>query len=321
MLRFAKYNQAFILGHYGYSCKSRIAELTFCLMNDYQHYPESRDWKCWRGWKFILILTSAAYIVQIAADIVLGGSFTAIFALSRAGVRHFFLWQFVTYMFLHGGLFHILFNMLWLYFMGRDIEDVLGTARFVFLYIIAGVLGGLLWLCFAGSIGICFGASGAVFGLIGAFGAIFATRRITLLLYFIPINMTGRTLAICAGAITMLMMFDGGRDGVAHLAHLGGGIAGYVYGSWIKARRGYLFGTEWSRWNPFRGGWISRLFSQMRGGSIRLMDPLPEYIPSQGEVDEILEKVARKGMGMLSRWERQVLDRAAKNGVNKQDLD
>lgn len=284
-------------------------------MYDYEYSYRDTGSGASRGWKVILIVTIAAYIIQIAADQITGGAFTRIFALSMGGVRHFFLWQFVSYMFLHGGLFHILFNMLWFYFMGRDIEDVLGTTRFVFLYIISGVLGGLLWLLLAGSRGICLGASGGVFGLIGAFGAIFATRRITLFIFFIPITMTGQTMAICAAVLTLVMMFDGGGSGVAHLAHLGGGLAGYIYGRWVKSTRGYLFGTEWSRWNPFRGNWLTRMRSLMRTKNVKLMDPLPDYVPEKAEVDEILEKVSQRGMGMLTRWERQILERASRNGV------
>ena len=268
------------------------------------------------GCKYLLIVTSAAYLLQLIADRVVLDLYAAVMGLSWAGVSHFWLWQFVTYMFAHGSLFHLLVNMMGLYFLGRDIEDMLGTARFLILYFASGILGGLLWLAFSGGNGLCIGASGGVFGLIGAFGAIFARRRITLLIYFIlPVTMTGRTLAIGAGLLTLFsMMYEmmGDKSGVAHLAHLGGGIGGYIYGWWIKKTKGFLFGTEWSRWTPLRHGSIRAAF---RRRNIRLMDPEPDYRPQQSEVDSILDKVSTNGMDSITQWDRQILDRASRNGV------
>ena len=264
-----------------------------------------------RGCKFILISTFAMYLLQR----VTGDALLDPFALSLTGIKSFRIWQFVTYMFLHGGLIHVLVNMLWFYFMGRDIEDVLGTARFVFLYLLSGVFGGLLWLAAAGSSAHCIGASGGVFGLIGAFGAIYARRRITLFIIVFPLNITGRTLAIGATLVTVFMMAGGEGGSVAHLAHLGGVIAGYIYGWHIKRTKGFLFGTEWSRWRPSLKGWAGDMNARLRRKSIKLMDLDADHIPEQVEVDRILEKVTSSGISSLSDWEKQVLDRASRNGV------
>lgn len=282
------------------------------IMYDYDYSAGGSGFgRLGKGCRVILIATVSMYLLQLIA----GDAFDKLFSLSLGGLKSFQLWQLVTYMFLHGSILHILMNMLWFYFMGRDIEDVLGTARFVLLYLCSGVLGGLLWLAAAGPSASCIGASGGVFGLIGAFGAIFAQRRMTLFIFLIPVNIRGRTLAIGATLLTVIMMAQAGNSGVAHLAHLGGLIVGYVYGWHIKKTKGFLFGTEWSQWTPFSKGWISSVKARMRRKGLKLMDLENDYVPEQIEVDKILEKVSDKGVASLSGWERQILDRASRNGV------
>ena len=88
--------------------------------------------------RFLLIATGITFVAQIAGDLLTGGKFTLLFSLSWAGLKHFFVWQLATYLFLHGGLFHILLNMLGLFFFGQDTERALGTKRFMALYFVCG---------------------------------------------------------------------------------------------------------------------------------------------------------------------------------------
>ena len=271
-----------------------------------------------KGCKILLIATFGAFVLQIIAALMADDTFSELFGLSGDGIRRLHLWQLVTYMFVHSrtSLFHIIFNMLGLYVFGRDVEDMIGTVRFLLLYLICGVVGGLLWLPLAHPMQRCIGASGAVLGLLGTFAAFFPQRKITLLIFFVlPVTLTARTLAIGFAVISLLSAASGAAGGVAHLAHLGGLAAGVAYGWRTKKTKSFMFGTEWSRWNPFERGWWGSAVAKLRRKNIKLMDPDPDYRPEQEEVDRILEKVSTRGMTSLSEWERHVLDRASKNGV------
>lgn len=271
-----------------------------------------------RGCAVLMAVTCAVFILQTAMDMMTDGAFTRDwFGLSLHGLARLRIWQLVTYMFLHGSsIFHIIFNMLGLYVFGREIEEMIGTGRFVFLYLCCGVCGGLLWLALGGAAEVCIGASGGVLGLLGTFAAFFPGRRITLLLFLVvPVTLTARMLAAGYAVISVFSLFTGHNPNVAHLAHLGGGLAGYIYGFRTKRARGFLFGTEWTEWNPFSVRWFRQLRSAVRRRKFRLLDPEPDYVPGRNEIDGILEKISGRGMDSLSRWEKAVLDRAGRNGV------
>jgi membrane associated rhomboid family serine protease len=256
--------------------------------------------------RVLLIATLVVFAVQYIADRSFGGVFTALFGLSRAGILHGAVWQLVTYLFLHGGFWHILMNMFGLVMFGREMEDLLGTRRFCFLYLGCGLLAGLGWLLISASGGPCIGASGAVFGVIGAFAAVFPQRRLTLLLFFVvPVTMTARTMAVTFGLITLMLLFT--TDGnIAHAAHLAGGIAGYVYGrEWV--RRGGWIGID-------RGGglfgWATDLRARWRRRKLRVLSS-EQDAPSPEEVDRLLDKIKAQGIGSLTRRERDALERAS----------
>ena len=142
-------------------------------------------------------------------------------------------WQLLTYGFMHGGFPHLLFNMLALYMFGAPLEYTWGNRRFLtyFLVCIAGA--GLLQLVVAwwsmsqgGQPYPTVGASGGVFGLLLAYGMLFPNQRVMLL--FPPIPMKARTLVIVYGAIELMLGFTGWQPGVAHFAHLGGMLFGWL---------------------------------------------------------------------------------------------
>jgi membrane associated rhomboid family serine protease len=129
-------------------------------------------------------------------------------------------------MFLHGGFWHVLFNMWGLYLFGLVILPVLGTTRFLTLYFLSGVSGGFLWILLNWNArAVLYGASGAVFGVIMAAAMLYPTMRIQLL--FPPIPMTMKTLVIAFAVIEILSELSSGRGGVAHLVHLAGFISAY----------------------------------------------------------------------------------------------
>jgi membrane associated rhomboid family serine protease len=263
--------------------------------------------------RVLLIATLVVFAIQYIVDRSTGGLFTAGFGLSLGGLMRGWLWQPLTYVFLHGGFWHILMNMFGLVMFGREMEDLLGTRRFCVLYLGCGVLAGLGWLLLSGSgAGHCIGASGAVFAVLGAFAAIFPQRELTLLLFFVlPVTMTARTMVITFGLVSLMMLFT--SDGnVAHAAHLAGGVAGYLYGRhWV--RRGGLLGIDVGGGGNGPLGWLTGLRARWRRRKFRVVSSNPAP-PAPSEVDRILDKITAQGMGSLSPRERETLERASRGG-------
>jgi len=138
-------------------------------------------------------------------------------------------WQVLTYGFLHGSLTHLLFNMLGLYMFGSDIERVWGEKRYLFYYltcVISAAIAQLLVTWMMGSAHPTVGASGGVFGLLLAFGMMFPRRTVVLLIP--PIPMPAWLFVTVYGAIELYLGITGTASGVAHFAHLGGMVGGYL---------------------------------------------------------------------------------------------
>ena len=151
-------------------------------------------------------------------------------ALSQYSIVHkFHLWKFVTYLFLHDGFWHILFNMLVLWMFGTDVELYMGTRTFVKFYLFCGIGGGIAHIFFFANPVV--GASGAIYGLLVAFGILFAERVITLLIFFIiPVQMKAKYLILIVfGGSLLMLVFSGSGSEIAHLAHLGGAVCGLIY--------------------------------------------------------------------------------------------
>lgn len=234
-----------------------------------------------------------------------------VFGLSRSGLRSAWLWQPLTYMFLHGGVLHLLFNMIGLFFFGPETERAVGTGRFLALYLGCGILGGMGWVGVSGNPhAVCIGASGAVFGVLGAFAGLFPARPVTLLVFFVlPVTVKARTLALLLGAANLFsLVMEPGQ--IAYTAHLVGGAAGYLYGV-AYFRRLSLSPARW--FADLRWHWLRRRFTVMRPGE---GDPLQADGSGADEgspedVDRILEKIAARGIGSLTPNERDILTRAS----------
>ena len=172
----------------------------------------------------LVIANFVVFLVQMAV----GDEAIARFALWPFG-EYFMPWQIVTYAFLHGGVTHILFNMLGLYSFGADLERVWGAKRFLVYYFTCAITAGLTQLAFSAITGAMYptvGASGAVFGLLLAFALLFPHR--TVLLLFPPIPMKAPIFAVVYGVIELFLGVTGTQEGVAHFAHLGGMAGGFV---------------------------------------------------------------------------------------------
>ncbi len=178
------------------------------------------------------------------------------------------LWQPLTYMFLHGGVGHLVFNMLALWMFGTELERMWGTRFFVRYYLVTGVGAALITVAWALSPlpyaaamyqSVVVGASGAIYGLLLAYGMYFPTRTIYLYLLF-PIQ--ARYFVMLAGAIAFLSSVGSSGSGVAHVAHLGGLVVGYLY---LKGRRGPLDEIKY-RWLKWRLGRSRSKFEVHQGG-------------------------------------------------------
>jgi membrane associated rhomboid family serine protease len=151
------------------------------------------------------------------------GWFTGKIALYSYHSEDFKPYQLVTYMFAHGGFFHILFNMYALWIFGRVLERVWGAKKFLIFYLLCGLAAGLTQMFFAGS---AVGASGAIMGLLAAFAYTFPHTQFYILP--IPVPIKAKYLAAIYAAIDIFGGFSGGSDGVAHFAHLGGLVMGFI---------------------------------------------------------------------------------------------
>lgn len=154
------------------------------------------------------------------------------------GTPYFHTYQFITYMFLHANFEHIFFNMFALWMFGRTLEYELGSKRFLTYYMVCGVGAGVLqllvgWLEYRyGNVGMMalmvptVGASGAVFGLLLAFGVMHPNAVIMLLIP--PIPMKAKWFVVVYGVIELFFGISGRMDGVAHFAHVGGMLWGFL---------------------------------------------------------------------------------------------
>jgi len=141
----------------------------------------------------------------------------------------FMPWQVVTYAFLHGSLLHLAFNMFALYMFGGAIERVFGPRRYALFYfvsVISAAATQLIVAALSGGIYPTVGASGGVFGLLLAYGMYFPHNRVMLL--FPPIPLPARVFVTLYAVIELFLGVTGSQEGVAHFAHLGGMIGGYL---------------------------------------------------------------------------------------------
>ncbi|MBK6489759.1 MAG: rhomboid family intramembrane serine protease [Gemmatimonadetes bacterium] len=212
-------------------------------------------------------------------------------------------WTLVTYMFLHGGLMHIAFNMLALFFFGPRIEGRIGSRPFAILYFASGISGALLSMFFSGSPII--GASGGVFGVMLAFAWYWPDERIFL---WGVLPVPARVLVIGTTAMALFGGFGGAGDGVAHFAHLGGYVGAFLYLRWLERGR-----------KKFR-----QLATAPAASRVPLVTPPPPpsirriddsraidmsvvHEMNRPEVSRIVDKVAGQGLASLTEQERRFL--------------
>jgi len=267
--------------------------------------PELTEWV-----KLLIIANAGVFLLQQ----IVGPRMLYTFGLVPAeAVRGLKLWQFVTHMFLHAGFFHILFNMFMLWMFGSDLERDWGPDTFIRFYLFTGVGAGFThWLTAPNSTVPVVGASGALFGILLAYAMAYPDRMV-LVYFFIPVKV--KHLVLFLGIMNFLaaIQYTGG-SGVAHFAHLGGLLFGYIYIKW--------FGV-----GPWGGGraprlglsGLTRAYRRWRAKRRLRVVYMEEKRRAQrkAQVDRILEKIAREGIDSLTREEREILERES----SPRDLD
>lgn len=221
--------------------------------------------------------------------------FRDLFALSNYGLAHGYVWQFVTYQFMHAGFLHLFLNGWAIYSFGLALEAQLGPRRFFGLMIASGIIGGVLqsavaflWPQYFG--GPVVGASACAFGLVAAFAVLHPDLKLQLLIFFvIPLTLTARNLLI-ASVFIALVGFGLHADNVAHAAHLGGMVAG-----WLAAKKIY----------PRAGRRVTYEFDS----TAEKAEPAPFSVQ---EVDAVLDKISASGIKSLTAKERAILESARK---------
>ena len=237
------------------------------------------------------------------------------FALMPIG-EGFKLWQMITFQFMHGNFSHILFNMLYMWMFGTELENLWGSRKFLIYYLTCGIGAGLTQLflspIFEGAVGPTVGASGGIYGLLMAYAVLFPRRPIYLY-FFIPIPAM-----YLIGFLILIELFSvGDLSLTAHLAHIGGAFIGLIY---ILVERKFNFSLD---------GLIEELLYRRRMKYYKTTDERfkdvefyeieDERISSkkedeidQEEIDRILDKISKYGYQSLTEEEKRILFEASK---------
>jgi membrane associated rhomboid family serine protease len=231
---------------------------------------------------------------------------------------NFQVWQLITYQFLHANFSHILFNMFGLWMFGMEIENIWGSRKFLYFYLLCGVVAGLANLFLPPLLGappaVTVGASGAIYGVLVAFGLFFPNRYI-FLYFFIPVK--AKYLIGFFVILEFFMVNSGGN--VAHLAHLGGALAGFIYilldpKSTIELKSMFRRGSfqQKTPMNPF--GRMTNPFkkkSEIEEADYYDVNNDQRNI-TQADIDEILDKISKSGYQNLTEQEKKILFEASK---------
>ena len=292
--------------------------------------------------KNLLIINGAVFIlyffgqqIQFNSGLTLGDVLTEYLALIPIGglnlangmgqIIHwgFYPWQLITYQFMHGGFWHIALNMFALWMFGMEVENMWGSKKFLTFYLMCGVVAGIFQLIlpplFNEQLAPTIGASGAIFGVLIAFGMMFPNRYIYLW-FFLPIKakylITGFVL------LELFSIPQGGN--IAHLAHLGGAFAGFVY-IMLDRNSSFSFRNIFGRSSYNRSG--GKMFDSLKNSAnifkkkndnveearfYEIKDDKNEPEVTQAEIDAILDKISRSGYQNLSEKEKKILFEASK---------
>jgi membrane associated rhomboid family serine protease len=289
--------------------------------------------------KYLLITNVIVFFIQILTKMFIYGYtvsgyavtydylLSKYFALNPLGggeESYFYPWQLLTYQFMHdtSNIFHLVFNMFFLWMFGMEIENIMGSKKFLIFYLTCGVGAGILQLLvpalFAESVGITIGASGAVYGVMVAYAMYFPDRYL-MFWFLIPV----KAKYMIAFLVVIEFLSVGNQSVVAHMAHVGGALTGFIF--ILLSRR-----NEFSRKNIF-GSFkktsdnFSSSFRKQFGGYNQKEKNVEdatfydinnsnrdEEIITQEQIDDILDKISKSGYQNLTDREKKILFEASK---------
>ncbi|HEV2394810.1 MAG TPA: rhomboid family intramembrane serine protease [Verrucomicrobiae bacterium] len=264
----------------------------------------------------LLMVNVAVFVLQLALQQFTSFPVNDYFALSLDGLKHGYVWQLITYEFMHVGVLHLLFNCWAIYVFGQEVEEALGRKAFVALYFSSGIIGGLVQTLAGLFLGRWFaapvlGASAAAFGLVAAFALLFPDRVI-LLFFIIPIR--AKYLLVLCGVLVVIGLLspENSTTGVhiADAAHLGGMLTGLAF-----VRYAMHWNFHWPRLRRVGTQTPRRLVkvgssSSGRWSRSKTEEELPRDEFLSKEVDPILDKISAHGIQSLTERERGILEAA-----------
>lgn len=252
------------------------------------HYAGS--WRFGRAFtpvvKYLIVINVGIFIFELLLPL----NLAFYFGLSPFNFWRGFLWQPLTYLFLHGGFFHLLINMFVLWMFGTTLESTWGSRRFLIFYMICGIGAGLLNAVVTPGTAIpTVGASGAIYGLLMAFGILFP-EQIILVWGIFPVK--ARIFVIGLGVIELLTALSTTQSDIAHFAHLGGMLFGLLYMKWDGVKRLlYAWQKEQKRKHD-----LTVIWNRDR-----------EREKLQKDIDALLDKISRNGVESLTDEEKNRL--------------
>ena len=207
----------------------------------------------------------------------------------------FKIWQLFTYLFIHGGIFHIFFNMFVLWMFGKDLESQWGKMEFLLFYFVCGIGAGLITVLFSvNSIVPIVGASGAIYGLLLAYGFTYPNQMVYLY-GLVPIKVKYMVLGL--GAIAFFASLSASQSNVSHITHLSGMIIGLIF---------IYFNINWKVIKL----WYIRM--RLKGLSQQPAKQDNEEAQMKKQVDKILDKLNDSGWDSLTEQEENYLTQASK---------
>lgn len=278
----------------------------------------------WSATVVLLVVNVVAFILQNVLYKFSSFRTDYYLALSVDGLRHGFVWQLLSYQFMHGGWLHLLLNCWAIYVFGREVEGVLGWRRFLTLYFSSGVIGGLFQglagVLLGGGFATCVvGASAGAFGLVAAFATMYPERPLMMLLFFIiPVSMRAKFLLLFSALLTVVgLVFP--MDNIAHAAHLGGMLTGIVFARYVMHWHWHWPRLPRARREPLRPlvrvpRRTSAVWGQGQGGVDEDLPP-DEFLSKA--VDPILDKISAHGIQSLTERERRILETAREKMVRR----
>jgi membrane associated rhomboid family serine protease len=274
--------------------------------------------------KSLLIANVAVFVLMLFLDafhignMMLNVVFNQLFALMPLGYG-FYPWQLITYQFMHAGFLHLLFNMLPLWMLGKELENIWGSKKFLIYYLSCGIIAGLANLFVTPlitSVAPTVGASGAIFAVLIAFAMMFPDS----LLILIPIPIPVKAKYFVIFYILLETVSIGSMDGIAHIAHLGGALAGFLYVLFDRRRlmvrrttkpfQSWTKSSSWSHPSSTVGDVVDAKVYDI--SEAKTYEPKNSQDDAQKRIDDILDKISRNGYQSLTEEEKKILFEASK---------